>query len=118
MHPLREFLLQIGAHLQSDAMTHRVMGHLPWGAEMVEYVDLRPAVRIDPPASPAQIAGLERDVPLPASVREVLSEVSAYIEIRMKVAPLGQYSDMGWDGVNVGLCAPMRDRSNRSRYCH
>ncbi|MEJ6392367.1 hypothetical protein V8J82_03815 [Gymnodinialimonas sp. 2305UL16-5] len=62
-------------------MTHRVMGHLPWGAEWVEHVDLRPVVRIDPPASPAQIAGLERDVPLPASVREVLSEVSAYIEI-------------------------------------
>ena len=76
MHPLRQFLLEIDERLRSKAMAARVQGE--WNRPQS-----RPTVRIEPPASLAEISALEDRTgqALPEEVREVLGEVSREIHI-------------------------------------
>ncbi|NPD15465.1 hypothetical protein HOY34_09665 [Xinfangfangia sp. D13-10-4-6] len=70
MHPLRQFLLEIGERLRSDEMAARVQGD--W-----KRPGSRPIVRIAPPASPAEITEPEARTgqTLPEELCEVLGEV-------------------------------------------
>jgi hypothetical protein len=94
MHPLRTFLKEVGRRLTDDAMTARVQGN--W-----EDPSSRPVVRIGPPAGAAKIAALEARLGrgLPPDLREVLSEVSAEIEIAWVLR--GHYVPASWGGQTV-----------------
>lgn len=93
-HPLRHFLEAVGTALQSDPMQARVMGS--W-----DDPTSRPTVRIAPSATPAQIKALNETIggPMPESLREVLQEVSARIEIAWVLR--GRYVKADWGGQTV-----------------
>jgi hypothetical protein len=102
-HPLRKFLEEIAGRLTSDAMAARIQGN--W-----DNPRSRPTVRIAPPASAAELAALEARIghKLPASLREVLGEVSASIEITWVLR--GHNVPAPWGGEMIEVTAEVPDR--------